>query len=287
LDVTEVNARWLQWGGIPRYVYSKNQAGLKLDVQKAITGMDLSLVQKYLGTPEFSEEDQRKISHMVVQYRIKDKATYGACELDFASAEIGRRVVEAKGAADYRALISHYEQARRLKWQGAYLGHLWEHLCQKIIPLGTKGGFTLESLSGKKKNAKILKKKVKVEGGGIGDLMRVVGAGHYFQPSVANFPVIDAAVMEGKALFGLQMTVASRHPPKAHEAAELLQLYPSLQLVWVVDGAKKAHIKTKQRFENSKDVAEKMDVETLKKLEEVPQWLLKLEFPTENPFLDN
>ena len=264
-------------------VYSTNQDQLEAALGKAILGMDLSLVFKYLQTPEISEQDQKTISHMVVQYRIMGKE-YRKCELDFASGEIGHRVVEAKVEEDYEALIEHYERVRRQMWQGAYLGHLWEHLCHKILPLGAKDGFKLEPLGKGKKNVKILKAEVAVEQGGVDDMESVVEAGRYFQPSAPNFPVIDAAVKEGEAVYGFQMTVASSHPPKAHEAAELLQRFPSLQLVWVVDGAKQDHIKKKQRFEQSKDPVKKVDATTLEKLEKVPQWLLKLQFPKENPF---
>ena len=286
VDPAEVKDRWLQWGGIPRFVNSNNQDGLKSDLKKAIMGMNLSLFLKYLRTPEITEEDQKTISHMVVQYRIvENNNDYSACELDFASEQIGEQVIMAKGEQDWKGLISHYELMRRQEWQGVYLGHLWEHLCHKIVPLGSKGGFTLEPLSeSKKKNVKILKEGVKMEQGGATDMQRVVDAGNYFQPSAPNFPVIDAAVKEGNVIYGFQMTVASSHPPKAHEAADLLQLFPKLQLVWVVDGAKKDHIKTKQGFEKSKDPRKKVDEKTFNELENVPQWLLKLQFPKENPF---
>jgi len=76
-------------------VYSTHQDQLESALGKAIRGMDLSLVFKYLQTPEISEQDQKTISHMVVQYGIMGKE-YRKCELDFASGEIAHRVVEAK-----------------------------------------------------------------------------------------------------------------------------------------------------------------------------------------------
>jgi hypothetical protein len=282
-DEATVRNRFARWGGIPRYVFHQNQQQLEADLLKAITGMDLSLVAKYLRTPEISDDDQRTISHMVVQYRIVDGA-FSQCDLDFASPEIGRAVVQAKGASDYLALLQHYESVRRQRWQGAYLGHLWEHLCHKILPLGAKDGFKLEPL-GKGKTKGVLKKAVEMKQGDADDMQIVVDDCHYFQPSAPNFPVIDAALKEGKAVYGFQMTVASSHPPKAHGTADLVRRFPSLQLVWVVDGAKQDHINTKQGFEQSKDPAKKVDAATLKKLEKVPQWLLKLQFPKENPFI--
>jgi hypothetical protein len=117
------------------------------------------------------------------------------------------------------------------------------------------------------------------------DLKRVLDSGKYFQPTMTNFAVIDAAAKEGNDVYGFQMTVASGHAPKAHEAAELLASFPSIQLVWVVDAAKNDCIKALQGFEQLRDPAKKVDDETLKRLKKIPQWLLKLELPKENPFI--
>ena len=174
---------------------------------------------------------------------------------------------------------------RRTEWQGAYVGHLWEHLCQKILPLGSSDGLQLVPLSSGKKNVRIIKKALEVERGCMSDLERVLDSGKYFLPTATNFAAIDAAVKEGDVVYGFQMTVASSHPPKAHEAAALLRSFPSLQLVWVVDAARNDHIKVVQGFEQSRDPDKKVDDETLKRLNAVPQWLLKLEFPKENPFV--
>ncbi len=282
----EIKERYDLWGGIVRFVFAAAQEELKARLSKAITGMDLKLVQKYLHTPEMSEEDQKTISHMVVQYRIIDTSAFSKCELDFASPAIGRAIIQAVGQADYSALLTHYEAMRRSEWQGAYGGHLWEHLCQKILPLGSSDGLQLEPLSSDRtKNVRIIKKAIEVERGSMSDLKRVLDSGKYFQPTATNFAVIDAAVKEGNVVYGFQMTVASGHPPKAHEAMELLRSFPSLQLVWVVDAAKNDHIKALQGFEQSRDLAKKVDDEALKRLKKIPQWLLKLEFPKENPFI--
>jgi hypothetical protein len=282
----EIKERYHVWGGIARFIFADAQEELNARLSKAITGMDLKLVQKYLHTPEMSEEDQKTISHMVVQYRIIDNSTFNKCELDFASPAIGRAVIQAAGQANYFALITHYEAMWRSEWQGAYVGHLWEHLCQKILPLGSSDGLQLVPLSSdRKKNVRIIKKALEVECGSMSDLKRVLDSGKYFQPTATKFAVIDAAVKEGNVVYGFQMTVASGHPPKAHEAAELLRSFPSLQLVWVVDAAKKDHINAPQDFEQSRDPAKKVDDGTLKRLKKVPQWLLKLEFPKENPFV--
>ncbi len=209
-------------------------------------------------------------------------------EIDFASKWIGERVVEAKARQDYNKLINHYEQVRRHEWQGGYCGHLWEHLCHAIIPLGTKDEFVLEPLSNdKKQNRRIVKSAVTVVKGRLEDMMAALKKGCYFQPSASNFPVIDAVVMEGNDVFGLQMTVASSHPPKAYQAAKLLNTIAEgkqLHLVWVVDGAKGDHIKTMQSFQQSKSAAEKVDAAQMSKLDALPQWVLKLPFPKESPF---
>ena len=125
-----------------------------------------------------------------------------------------------------------------------------------------------------------------MEQGDAHNMQKVVEAGKYFLPTAPNFPVIDAAVKDDEVVYGFQMTVASSHAPKAHEAAKLMKIYPKLQLVWVVDGARPYQIRTKQRFEQSKAKAKMVNDVTMTQLEEVPQWLLKLQFPKENPFIN-
>ncbi len=129
-DVIQLEERWKKWGGVPRYVFSGEQYVLDADLEKAIIGLDLSLVLKYMRTPEISEEDQKMICHILVQYRILERVNtpFQFVELDFASDWIAERIVEAEAKRNYEKLIAHYEEVRRTKWPGAYCGHLWEHL---------------------------------------------------------------------------------------------------------------------------------------------------------------
>jgi hypothetical protein len=71
-------------GGIPRFVFSRFQDELENDLQVAINGMDLDLVERYLNSPEFTEHDRKSISHIVAQYRIVGES-FSKCELDYAS----------------------------------------------------------------------------------------------------------------------------------------------------------------------------------------------------------
>jgi hypothetical protein len=266
-----IEKHFLQWGGIPRYIFDKDQNALLAILATAINGMNMPLVEKYLKSCEISESDQKTISHMVVQYRpIGDK--YEECELDFASDKICDSVIQVKGKSDYAQLIDHYQRMRRTEWQGAYVGHLWEHLCHEILPLGTSGGFRLEPLNGNNaKNSMVLKSGIKVVTGGETDMKKVVKRGCYFKP-----PVIDACFKEGDRVFGLHKTIAARHPPKAKEAAKLLEQFPNLNLFWVVDNDPSCITKA-QQFEQG-------TATTLQKLERVPQWLLQLQFPKDNFF---
>lgn len=290
MDALQLEERWQKWGGIPRFVFTAAQHMLAADLQKAITGLNLSLVFKYMKTPEISEEDQKMISHILVQYRVLevDDAPFQCVELDFASDWIGERIVETEARTDYHKLIAHYEEVRRSEWQGAYCGHLWEYLCHAIVPLSTKKGLKLEPLTkGTKQNRHIVKKALVTEKGKLENMLASFENGCYFQPSASNFPVIDAAVMEGNDIFGFQMTVASSHPPKAYHTARLLESIPAgkkLHLVWVVDGAKESHIEKAQSFQQSKSPAKKVDASQMDKLQSLPQWLLKLSFPKESPF---
>ncbi len=52
----------------------------------------------------------------------------------------------------------------------------------------------------------------------------------------------------------------------------------------MVDGEKKDHIEIAQTFQQSKSAAEKVDAAKMSKLQALPQWVLKLPFPKENPF---
>ncbi len=279
-DPASVEGRFLKWGGIPRFVFSDNQELLEVRLQKAITGLDLLLVVKYMKTPEISEEDQKAISHILVQYRILERndMRFQFVELDFASEWIGERIVETEARRDYHKLLAHYEEVRRTAWQGAYCGHLWEHLCHAIIPLGTKVGLRLEPLAqDKTQNRRVIKSAVAVRKGTLEDMMAVLQEGCYFLPSTSNFPVIDAAVMEGNDVYGFQMTVGSNHTPKAPVTLKLLNAIPAgkrLHLVWVVDQAKEHHIKTAQTFQQSKSPAKKVDASQMIKLQALPHWVL-------------
>jgi hypothetical protein len=285
MDKQILEERWLRWGGIPRYIYDENQEKLLGILNETVDHVNLELVEKCRFTAEIPEHQQTFLSHVLVHYAVKEPYERG--ELDFASEWIGQQVVVATAKRDYKALITHYEHTRHQEWQGAYRGHLWEHLCHAIIPLGTKDGLKLERLN-KKQNRFIIKGAVAIEKGKLEDMLVALGKGCYFQPSARNFPVFDAMVMEGNDVYGLQMTVASSHPPKAYHAARLLESILAgrkLHLVWVVDGAKEDHIRTVQSFKQSKTPAKKVDASMIAKLQNLPQWVLKLPFPKESPFI--
>jgi hypothetical protein len=65
MDVLQLEERW-QNG-------ARDQHWLDVDLQKAITSLDLSFVCRYLNTPEISDEDQKMISHVLVQYQILER----------------------------------------------------------------------------------------------------------------------------------------------------------------------------------------------------------------------
>jgi hypothetical protein len=287
MDALRVEELFLKWGGIPRYVFDDDQKKLLGELKEMVDHVDLELVEKSRYTAEIPEHKQQSLSHMLVHYVVKEPYDQG--ELDFASDLIGRSIIEAAVRSDYKKLIRHYEEVRRQDWLGAYYGHLWEHLCHEIIPLGTKEGLKLEPVTkDKTKNRRVIKNPLVMEKGKLESMMAALQKGCYFQPSAANFPVIDAMVMEGNDLYGLQMTVASSHPPIAHETLKLLEAIPagkSLHMVWVVDGVKEGHITTVQSFVQPKDPTKKVDAAEMKKLQNMPQWVLKLSFPKESPFI--
>jgi hypothetical protein len=284
MDAGVLNERFLKWGGIPRYVFDDDQEKWMRKLQEILNHVNLELVESCRFTGEIPEAKQQSLSHLLVHYIVE--MPYEAGELDFASEWIGRQVVEAAAQRDYQNLIKHYEHTRRQNWQGAYCGHLWEYLCHVILPRGVMEGFKLEPLT-TKKPCHIIKKELVVEKGKLEDAMAALAKGCYFQPAAANFPVIDAIVMEKNDVYAFQMTIASSHPVNADYAAKLLEAIPDtkkLHLVWVVDGAKEDHIAKRQSFKQSHDKAKTVTPAVLKKLEQVPQWMLKLQFPKESPF---
>ncbi len=286
IDQGKVEERWLQWGGIPRYVFDEDQRKLLGVLKEIVDHVDLELVEKSRFTAEIPDHQQQSLSHMLVHYVVTEPYERG--ELDFASEWIGQQVVEASARRDYSMLVDHYERTRRQEWQGAYCGHLWEHLCHSIIPLGKKEGLKLEPLTKGLNGRRILEKAVTVEKGKLADMTVALQKGCYFLPSTSNFPVIDAAVMVGNDVFGFQMTVDSSDPLKLHETTKLLEFMPDgkkFHLVWVVDPARSDHIKKVQSFQQSKIASEKASVAEMSKLEAIPQWLLELKFPKESPFL--
>jgi hypothetical protein len=181
-------------------VFSRFQDELENDLQVAINGMDLDLVERYLNFPEFSEKDQKSITHIVVQYRIVGES-FSKCELDFASEWIGEKIIEAKAKQDYKKLLAHYRSVCQAEGQGVYGGHLWEHLCHAIIPLVHEGGLKLEPLGKEKKCVTICKgKKLVVGKGKLADLKQILQKGEYFHPLSSNFPVIDSAVVKSNVV---------------------------------------------------------------------------------------
>ncbi len=271
---------WLLWGGIPRYVFSRNQPFWRGMLDGYIGTMDFKLVEWYKGSPEIPEQHQKQLSHMVVQYRVESPFTSPL--IDFASPEIGVRVIQAAAETRYTDLIAHYERARRKQWQGPYTGHLWEHLCHVIISRGTAGGLTLEPLGSPGNMRHIVKEELTVVRGKLEEL-NALKEGVYFQPFAANFAVIDAATRIGNAIFGFQSTLAESHAPTGARVLELVKALPKgthLNLVWVVDPAKNGEFE-QQNIVGLDGIAKK----DRKLLQTVKQWRLTLKFPRDSPFL--
>ena len=286
LDVAAAQDRFEVWGGIPRYVFAEDQEELKEHLHRHVTSVDLGLIERYRGTLEISQQDQDKLSHMLVQYRVESPYLKG--ELDFASPFIGDLIIKQKLESDHQALITHYQKCLRQQWQGVYAGHLWEHLCHYLLPASNGGaGLRIEPLEPGAVNGKIILKLIAaldVGRGRLDDMAPAISNGKYFQPSASNFPVIDSALKEGNAVYGFQITLAKRHPPSGKELVKILkQLGTGLKfyLIWVVDPAKAGSLLSKQTVDlTNVAVADRHLVETM-----VTQWKLELRFPKEAGFL--
>jgi hypothetical protein len=279
LDAATLEERWLLWGGIPRYVLALNQRLWGETLDAVLISMDLRLVEAYKGNAEIADQHQKQLSHIVVQYRAEFPFT--SCAIDFASPEIGLRVVAAAARADYAALMTHYWTVRQQEWHGPYAGHLWEHLCHVVIPSGSATGLPLERLNREGNGLRIAKDALEVKRGALQDL-KALTDGTYFQPFAADFAVIDAAVRVRKIVYGFRFTLADNHAPKAARVLELIAALPEgtrLSLVWVVDASKNGSFAL-QKFLDMRDVAAK----DRKLLDAVDQWRLKMTFPKENPF---
>ncbi len=269
---------WLFWGGIPRYIFSRNQPMWTAMLEGFVASMDFGLVEAYKGNPDIAERHQKQLSHMVVQYRVG--SPFDIPVIDFASSEIGLRIIKVGIKTRYADLIAHYEHVRREQWKGPYAGHLWEHLSHAIIPLGQKGGFMLETLDDGN-NRYVVKSKLKVVKGTLKD-MALLKEEEYFQPHAANFPVIDAAMRHQNVVYGFQSTLSESHAPRAVLVSNLIKALPKgtqLHLVWVVDSGKNGGF-GRQKFVDENEIA-KEDRALLKK---VMQWRLQLKFPKESPF---
>jgi hypothetical protein len=273
-----VRERFLIWGGIPRYVFNKAQEKLRGMLKTSISGVDLQLIERYINTPEISEDDQKKLSHMLVQYHVETPHIRGT--LDFASEEIGRLVIDETLERDAQKLVSHYQWCARQQWQGPYAGHVWEYLCHFLL---AEGRLELQPLDQGMKNKRniLVNGRVQVESGKMAVMKSIIANGRYFKPAVSNFPVIDSAVMDNDQVYGFQITVARRHPPKGDQLWTVISNLPkgkSFNIVWVVDPAKNVDFK-----------AQTIDCSKLKGQEEqqvkkVKQWRLCLKFPTDEGF---
>jgi len=272
LNEQEVEDRFKLWGGIPRYVFSNGQEDLKKKLAIKITALDLKLIEIYVDEPEIDTEDQKKLSHLVVQYRVSPP--YLDPKLDFASVEIADMIIEKKITDNYNDFVAHYEWCRRQKWQGAYAGHLWEHLCHYLLPKSSKGGWALESLEEKRKKFVLKNTVLTVETGGILDMKSIIERSRYFKPNTSTFPVIDAAVLENDIVYGFQVTLANRHPPTAKNLLHIIEAVGNpkyFYLIWVVDPSKENGLTTKQTIK-----MDDLSVQDKKKLDCVVQWTLPI-----------
>jgi hypothetical protein len=169
--------RFVKWGGIPRFVFG-DQPSFEAQFRMALPSVDLSLVFKYVISPEISSEDQYSLSQMFVQYRVVGD-DFATVELDFASGWIGQQLLSATAQREYQKLVMHYLEARRLEGLGTYCGHMWEYVCHAILPNGTEKGFKLEPLNLKSANRRILKEVVAVKKGKLEDAMPALEDGFF------------------------------------------------------------------------------------------------------------
>jgi hypothetical protein len=270
--------RFELWGGIPRYVFDEDQAKLRIMLRSCVVSVDMRLIEVHLGLPEISPQNQDKLSHMLVQYRVE--APHSSGQLDFASEMIGRMIIEETLRRDAQMLVGHYRWCAQEKWKGVYAGHVWEHLCHYLLP---EGNLQLQPLEPGAKNSKkvLASGAITVEVGDLQAMQGIIEAGKYFKPSTTNFPVIDAAAMDNKTVYGFQMTLARRHPPKGQQLVTILKALPAdvlFHLVWVVDPGKDGNF-TKQTLDMSG-----VDAAGHSMLKNVKQWWLPLKFPSTDNF---
>ena len=270
--------RFELWGGVPRLVFESAQETLKADLETSIYAVSMELIQRYIHTPEIHPDDQKRLSHLLVQYRVGTPHIKG--QLDFASEMIGRMIIEETLRRDAQMLVGHYRWCAQEKWKGVYAGHVWEHLCHYLLP---EGNLQLQPLEPEAKNSKnvLASGAITVEVGDLQAMQGIIAAGKYFKPSTTNFPVIDAAAMDGKIVYGFQMTLARRHPPKGQQLVTILKALPAdvlFHLVWVVDPGKDGNF-AKQTLDMSG-----VDEAGRSMLKNVKQWRLPLKFPSTDDF---
>jgi hypothetical protein len=272
--------RFEMWGGIPRYVFDGDQEKLHDSLRTYLDAISIDVIHRYIRTPEIRPNDQELLSHMLVQYRVD--APHSKGELDFSSAIIGRKIIEELLRRDVQQLVAHYRWCLQEEWKGVYVGHVWEHLCHYLLPEGNLELDPLEPAVKKKKNV-LTNGAILVDVGDAQTMEGIVAAGKYFKPSTPNFPVIDAAAMDGNIVYGFQMTLAKRHPPKGEHLVTILEALPpnvDFALVWVVDPAKDKNGFRKQVI----DISNVKDAKHMTMLQKVKQWRLSLTFPQTSEF---
>jgi hypothetical protein len=304
MEFTLLRDRFRKWGGIPRYVSQSDQASIETKLYTAITAMDVQLIEVYRGTPEIFEYHQNRISHMVVQYLVDVQAEYKKGKLDFASLYIAERCIATSLRARYVETVTHYYRVRNETGYGAYSGNLWEHLCLHLIPFGIPSGYKIYRLEPPQESTKpqtgsivsqssaakskfekersILKSSIEIREGSFGEMMTVLTAKKFFRPKTSNFPIIDAAVMEGNDIYGMNITITESHRISALEALKLCAVVPppkKLHIVWVVDPASRSNIKRAQSFAISKKASKKVSAAQKEQLNAIPQWKLEFTFP--------
>ncbi len=203
--LSEVRAAFERWGGIPRFVLEKlRDEAAQLSLQEALDAADVTAIRKSVGQIDAAPEASHRMLHIVTQQPYVSKS------IAFGSVFIRDRLAELLFAQQRQAMSDFIAGAAISPQLSGVRGELFEVYAHRI--LGGGGTFHVRSLDDGTEQLLEVPRCADIHFlRSPSDLSQCPSELHYCQPTVRNFPAVDAVKLPG-SLF--QMTVSETHAIK-------------------------------------------------------------------------
>eukprot|EP00026_Physarum_polycephalum_P005223 Phypoly_transcript_05254.p1 GENE.Phypoly_transcript_05254~~Phypoly_transcript_05254.p1 ORF type:complete len:421 (+),score=43.81 Phypoly_transcript_05254:692-1954(+) len=263
-----VMVRFLEWGGIPRYVLEKVDLVHQSTLTAALDAANLDTIVRYIGQSDHPDDALHELVHMIVQIDTPNHAeNYSVIKIQMASKYVSRKITEYYESRKKQELLEFLNNSTIDPKCAGLRGALFEgYACRQ---LWRGGKFKVRSLD-EPVGAHYYEELKPLDRCYFSEAQDLIGmeANHYALPVSSSFPSIDAVTLDPPHF--LQMTVSLDHSVVASEILRLLAVISSASLYFVVPSDIFAEFK-RQKYE----LADKEDPPALKNLKQYV-----LEIPT-------